>query len=111
MHVDLLSSLDTDAVLMALRGKPFELLVEQGTNFKGGDRKLQEAFAATQLDLQEQLTPQQIHWRLNPPNAPHFGGCWKLEIRTVKQVLQVTHGAQLGTEDVLTLSPWGTYHH
>ncbi|KAE8292497.1 hypothetical protein D5F01_LYC09867 [Larimichthys crocea] len=107
VHVDILSSIDTDAFLMALRrfiarrGKPFELLSDQGTNFKGGDRELQEAFAALQPDLQEQLAPQQIHWKFNPPSAPHFGGCWEREIRSIKQALQVTLGAQPVTEEVL----------
>lgn len=61
IHIDLLHSLDTDSFLMALRrfisrrGKPSELLSDQGTNFKGGDRELQEAFKALNPLLQAQL--------------------------------------------------------
>lgn len=42
VHIDLLTSLDTDAFLMAMRrfiarrGKPFELLSDQGSYFGGG---------------------------------------------------------------------------
>lgn len=45
--IDLLESLDTDAFLMALchyvshRGKLFEILADQGANFRGGVSKLQ----------------------------------------------------------------------
>lgn len=107
VHLDLLSSIDTDSFLMALRrfvarrGKPFELLSDQGTNFRGGERELKEAFASLQPELQTQLAPQQIRFCFNPPNAPHFGGCWEREVRSLKQALHVTLGAQTVTEEVL----------
>lgn len=46
VHLDLLCHMDTDSFLLALRrfvarrGKPFELLCDQGTNFRGGDKEL-----------------------------------------------------------------------
>lgn len=49
VHLDLLTSVYTDSFLMALRrfvacrGRPCELFSDQGTNFHGGERKLQEA--------------------------------------------------------------------
>lgn len=107
VHLDLLSSMDTDAFLMALRrfvarrGKPYELLSDQGTNFRGGERELKEAFASLQPELQTQLAPQQIKFAFNPPSAPHFGGCWEREIRSLKRALEVTLGAQTVTEEVL----------
>lgn len=106
VHIDLLSHLDTDSFLMALRrfiarrGKPFELLSDQGTNFRGSDRELREAFVALAPDLQTQLGPQQIWWRFNPP---HFGGCWEREIQSVKQALQVILGAQSVMEEVVEI--------
>ncbi|XP_067274307.1 uncharacterized protein [Pseudorasbora parva] len=107
VHIDLLSSMDSDSFLMALRrfiarrGKPSEILSDQGTNFKGGEKELREAFAALQPELQAQLASQQIEFTLNPPSAPHFGGCWEREIRSLKTALQVTLGAQTVTEEVL----------
>lgn len=80
VHLDVLTSIDTDAFLLALRrfiarrGTPAELYSDQGTNFKGGERELSEAFAATSTDLQLLLAPQKVQFRLNPPTAPHFGG-------------------------------------
>lgn len=51
VHLDLLSTMDTDSFLLALRcfvakaGKPFQIPCDRGTNFQGSDRQLQEAFA------------------------------------------------------------------
>ncbi|XP_038053740.1 uncharacterized protein LOC119726178 [Patiria miniata] len=66
IHLDLLDSLDTDAFLMAFRrfisrrGKPFEILCDCGTNFKGGDNELRDAFAAMDPILQQELAKHQV---------------------------------------------------
>ncbi|XP_073334837.1 uncharacterized protein [Pagrus major] len=107
VHLDLLANMDTDSFLMALRrfiarrGKPFELLSDQGTNFKGGSSELKDAFTSLSPALQEQLASQQIHFRFNPPYAPHFGGSWEREIRSIKSALHTTLGSQSVTEEVL----------
>ncbi|KAL1258161.1 hypothetical protein QQF64_011405 [Cirrhinus molitorella] len=107
VYLDILHSIDSDSFLMALRrfitrrGKPYELLCDQGTNFKGGDRELSESFEAMQDELQSHLASQQIKFVYNPPSAPHFGGCWEREIRSIKAALKVTIGAQTVTEEVL----------
>ncbi len=106
-HIDLLPSLDSDSFLMALwrfvarRGKPVEILSDQGTNFRGGDRELQEAFRALHPSLQAQLAKNQIKFTYNPPSAPHFGGAWEREIRSIKTALNATVKAQVVAEEVL----------
>ena len=107
VYLDLLNSIDTDSFLMALRrfvsrrGKPYELLSDQGTNFTSGQKELKEAFTALEPDLQSLLAKQQIRFQFNPPGAPHFGGTWEREIRSLKAALQVTLGSQSVTEEVL----------
>lgn len=107
VHVDLLNSLDTDSFLMSLRrfiarrGSPVELLSDQGTNFRGGERELCEAFQAMSPDLQRKLAPQKIAFHFNPPAAPHFGGVWEREIRSIKMALSTTIGDQTVPEEVL----------
>lgn len=107
VHLDTLSTIDTDAFLMALRrfiarrGTPAELFSDQGTNFKGGERELREAFREISPELQQLLAPQKISFRFNPPAAPHFGGVWEREIRSVKSALYSTLGAQPVFEEVL----------
>lgn len=107
VHLDLLESLDTDAFLMSLRrfvarrGKPFELLSDNGTNFVGGDRELREAFYTMGPTLQQQLAEQRITFRFNPPSAPHFGGTWEREVKSVKTALKVIFKEQSVPETVL----------
>lgn len=90
---------------VARKGKPFELLSDQGTNFRGGERELKQGFDALQPELQTNLAAQQVRFYFNPPNSPHFGGCWEREIRSLKQALQTTSGAQTVTEEVLQTLP------
>lgn len=107
VYIDLLHSLEADSFLMSLRrftarrGKPHELWSDQGTNFKGGEKELKEAFVALVPELQRQLASQQIQFNFNPPNSPHFGGCWEREIRSLKNALRVTLGAQSVNFEVL----------
>lgn len=107
VHLDLLPSLSTDSFLMALRrfvarrGTPAELWSDRGTNFRGGERELREAYAALVPDVQGHLARQRIHFRFNPPAAPHFGGVWEREVRSVKSALYTVLGAQSVPEEVL----------
>ncbi len=107
VHIEILTSLDADSFLMALRrfiarrGKPAELLSDQGTNFKGGERELHDAFKAMHSSLQTCLAEHQIKFVFNPPCAPHFGGTWEREIRSIKTALNATLNAQTVTEEML----------
>ncbi|XP_033114100.1 uncharacterized protein LOC117114530 [Anneissia japonica] len=107
IHLDLLESMDVDSFLMSLRrfvarrGKPYEILSDCGTNFKGGDKELKQAFHAMSTELQIQLADQRVCFKFNPPLAPHFGGTWEREIKSVKNALRVALGAQSVTEAVL----------
>lgn len=62
---------------------------------------MKESLGALHSELQSHLASQQIKFVFNPPGAPHFGGCWEREIRSIKAALQVTLGAQTVTEEVL----------
>ncbi|KAL0156947.1 hypothetical protein M9458_048193, partial [Cirrhinus mrigala] len=108
IHLDLLHSIDSDSFLMALRrfvarrGKPFELISDQGTNFRGGNRELQETFSALEPAIKEKLSEQSISFQFNPPHAPHFGGAWEREIRSIKSCLQVVLKDQIVSDEVLS---------
>ncbi|XP_073789994.1 uncharacterized protein [Danio rerio] len=107
VHLDLLHNMDTDSFLMSLRrfvarrGTPAELLSDQGTNFKGGEKELRDSFNSMSLDLQQLLAKQKIDFRFNPPAAPHFGGTWEREIKSVKSALHTVMGVQSVSEEVL----------
>ncbi|KAK3516432.1 hypothetical protein QTP70_012089, partial [Hemibagrus guttatus] len=51
---------------VARRGTPAELWSDRGTNFRGGERELREAYAALIPNLQRQLARQKIHFHFNP---------------------------------------------
>ncbi|XP_013860154.1 uncharacterized protein LOC106515080 [Austrofundulus limnaeus] len=51
--------------------------------------------------LQQQLAKQTFNFNFNPPYAPHFGGAWEREIRSVKSALQVVLKDQVVAEEVL----------
>ncbi|KAL1265353.1 hypothetical protein QQF64_003380 [Cirrhinus molitorella] len=53
-----------------------------------------------QPTLKDQLAKEQIRFCPNPPSAPHFGGSWESEVRSVKKALQTTLGTQIITEEV-----------
>ena len=99
--------MDADTFLMAFRrfvsrrGKPFELLSDCGTNFRAGESELQNAFQAMEPDIKQQLAHTQVNFQFNPPSAPHFGGSWECEIKSVKMALYVALGKQPTTETVL----------
>ncbi|XP_038136832.1 uncharacterized protein LOC119780760 [Cyprinodon tularosa] len=51
--------------------------------------------------LQEQLAEQRIRFQFNPPSAPHFGGTWEREVKSVKTALRVVLREQSVAEPVL----------
>ncbi|XP_048061180.1 uncharacterized protein LOC125277035 [Megalobrama amblycephala] len=51
--------------------------------------------------LQELLAGQKIRFRHNPPSAPHFGGTWEREVKSVKTALRVILREQSVPEPVL----------
>lgn len=106
-HNSLYSHRGTESFVMPLRrfiarrGLPYKLLSDCGTNFKGGERELKEAFSTLNPNLKEHLEKQQINLCFNPPNAPHFGGMWEREVKSIKSALRVVLGTQTVTEEVL----------
>ncbi|XP_022103013.1 uncharacterized protein LOC110985885 [Acanthaster planci] len=110
VYLDLLESLDSDAFLLAFsrfrsrRGTPHEILCDNGTNFKGGQTEMTNAFKAMTPSLQEKLAKHRVHFKFNPPTAPHFGGTWEREIRSVKSALYAILGNQTVSPSVLYTS-------
>ncbi|XP_071941054.1 uncharacterized protein [Antedon mediterranea] len=73
-RLEIVSGMDT--FLLALRrfivrrGTPKEILADCGTNFKGAERELNEAFNNMGVELRERLAKQPIEFKFNPPGAP-----------------------------------------
>ncbi|GBL82881.1 hypothetical protein AVEN_106398-1 [Araneus ventricosus] len=111
VHLELVSSLSTEAFSAALRlfidrpGHPSEILSDNGSNFRGSANYLKQLFKLVrQPQVQDFLTLGNIHWKFNPLYAPNFGGVWESSIKLVKRHLLKTCKGQLLTfEELSTL--------
>lgn len=85
MHLQILTSIDSDAFLVALRrfiahsGQPTELYSDQGTNFRGRETELRDACNSFYYN-------------------PHFGRVWEQESRSVKVALYSILGSEVITK-------------
>ena len=95
IHIEKLSSLDTDAFINGLvrfcarRGKPEKIRSDNATNFVGSQRELVEAIAKWNESnkFKNHLLLNGISWEFNPPSASHQGGVWERQIRSVRKTL------------------------
>ncbi|XP_058816853.1 uncharacterized protein LOC131680147 [Topomyia yanbarensis] len=84
IHIEVVSSLNTDSCIMALRnfvsrrGKPRVFYSDRGTNFIGARRVIKEAEdIINQEDLMKEFCDVETSWVFLPPSAPHMGGSWE----------------------------------
>ncbi|XP_050308278.1 uncharacterized protein LOC126744769 [Anthonomus grandis grandis] len=93
LHLELLSDLTSEALLAGLRrfiarrGKVLNLYSDCGTNFVGSDKYLRQIFSNC-------AKAEAIAWHFNPPAAPHMGGIWEANIKSVKSHLIRIVGTQ-----------------
>lgn len=88
---------------------PLEDSSDQGTNFRGGEKELHEAFADLSPNLQEYFA-KQIAFCFNPPAALYFI-VWEREIRSIKTALYTTvvcRGQDQGQNIHLSCCPVGS---
>ena len=94
---------------IARRGKPVSIWSDHGSNFVGAARELNELFAF----LKEQTSSdkilnfcssQGIEWSFIPEHAPHFGGLWESNVKSVKSHIKKILGeARLNFEEFSTV--------
>jgi hypothetical protein len=84
------------------RGHVKEIRSDNGTNFVGAERDIQDAIK--QLDktkLTSELATRGCNWVFHPPGASHMSGVRERLIRTVKRSLKAIVGKDLVNEEVL----------
>ncbi|GFW21449.1 putative RNA-directed DNA polymerase from transposon X-element [Trichonephila clavipes] len=104
VHLELTSSLSTDAFLLSLRrfiarrGRPRVIYSDNGTNFRGAHGELSGIDWEKVLKL---ATIQRIIWKFNPPTAAWWGGWWERLVRVLKELLRRTLGNAILTNEKL----------
>lgn len=99
VHIELTTDLSSDTFISAFkrfisrRGPVSHMYSDNGTNFVGAKSQINEL-----------LTDRRIEWHMIPPRAPHFGGIWESNIKSIKLHLYRVIGSQLLTyEELLTV--------
>ena len=93
IHIEVLSSLDSDAFINAIirfsskRAKPVMIRCDNGTNFIGGSRELPASIDDWNKRVCKILIQQNIKFVFNPPGASHMGGAWERLIRSIRRVM------------------------
>ncbi|XP_052889868.1 uncharacterized protein LOC128298163 [Anopheles moucheti] len=108
VHLEVAVSLNTASCILAIRrfiarrGTPLETTSDRGTNFVGASRELDEALQELDHDaLMEEFCGPRLKWTFNPPEAPHFGGCWERMVRSVKKILNQCVFPRRPTDEIL----------
>lgn len=108
VHLEVASSLDTDACLNAIRrfvarrGQVKEMYSDNGTNLRAADIELKHALQQwNSSQITRNLQQKGIQWHFNPPAGSHHGGSWERLIRSVRKILNVTTKEQVLDEEGL----------
>ncbi|KAL0803288.1 hypothetical protein ABMA28_017228 [Loxostege sticticalis] len=108
VHIELVASLSTDSLIMALRrmaarrGWPCHLYSDNGTNLRGAEKELKRCMANLDTDvLKQEGVNNQMDWHFIPPFSPHWGGAWERLIRSVKTSLKVVMTGRTPKEETL----------
>lgn len=115
LHMELVTDLSTEAFIAAVRrfiarrGKCRQIYSDNGRNFLGASRELNEMHKAIMSQAHNEivsasLAEDGIQWNYIPPLAPHWGGIWESAVRSVKLHLKrVIVSTELTFEQMHTL--------
>ncbi|XP_072939843.1 uncharacterized protein [Epargyreus clarus] len=110
VHLEVVSSLTTDSLIMALRrmaarrGWPHTVFSDNGTNLRGANTELKKAYqevVSNQQSLISEALNKGVQWKFIPPGSPHMGGAWERLIRSVKTALRVVLKQRAPKEETL----------
>jgi transposase InsO family protein len=113
VHIELVTSLTTEAFLAALRrfiahqGKQRTIYSDNGTNFQGAANQLREIYTmlhntSEMARVQDLLANEGCNWKFIPPHAPHHGGLWEAAVKSMKYHLRRTLGSNIATYEELS---------
>ncbi|XP_011699812.1 PREDICTED: uncharacterized protein LOC105457069 [Wasmannia auropunctata] len=115
VHLEVVSNMTTDAFLnafkrfIARRGRPSDVFSDNGTNFVGANRELEELRNLFNQEehkhkIIDETSNEQIKWHFIPPRAPHFGGLWEATVKAFKKhFYKIASDVALTFEEASTL--------
>lgn len=110
IHLELVTSLSTNDYLLALkrfisrRGKPAEIMSDNGKNFVGAEKEFVSFIENNSKDINDFASNNNIKFSFIPPYAPHFGGLWEAGVKSCKHHLRrVVGGTNLTYEEFSTV--------
>ncbi|XP_072162003.1 uncharacterized protein [Bemisia tabaci] len=115
IHIEHVTDLTAESFIAALdrftsrRGLCQEMYSDNGTNYVGAERQLNELYKILEegdewAKIKSQLAERQITWRHSPPSGPHFNGLSEAAIKAVKFHLhRVIGNEKLTMDQFLTL--------
>ncbi|XP_018378092.1 PREDICTED: uncharacterized protein LOC108770856 [Trachymyrmex cornetzi] len=115
VHIELATNLSSEAFLnifkrfVARRGCPSDIFSDNGLNFVGAERELNELRSLlcnelAQQQIQDRTATLGVRWHFIPPRSPHHGGLWEAAVKAAKRHLgRVTNNSSLRFEELETL--------
>ena len=115
VHLELAADLSSEAFIAVLtrfvarRGCPNAIWTDNGSNFVGAQRELQEIYTLlenqqTKGDIINFLNARRITWHFSPGRAPHHGGIWEAAVKSAKTLIRKILGPlTLTTEEFYTI--------
>ena len=87
----------------ARRGIPSFLWSDNGSNFVASEKELLLNITNwNQQALSEELVESRIHWKFNPPSAPHHGGVWERVVRSFKHAFYAILGNRRLIDEIMS---------
>ena len=69
--------------MVARRGKPLEVISDNGTNFTSANKEVRERLGAMDQDkIRDETANEGIRWKFNPPGGSHHGGLFEALIKS-----------------------------
>ncbi|XP_072392211.1 uncharacterized protein [Diabrotica undecimpunctata] len=113
IHLEVVTDLSTETFMatikrfIARRGKPCQMMSDNGTTFVGANNSLLELgkFLKTNGNkFPDMCAKSDINWKFIPAHSPHFGGLWEAGVKSVKTNLKrVMTDTKLDYERFVTL--------
>lgn len=101
VHLEPTEGMSSDDFLAAYqrfvsrRGNPERIYSDNGTNFVGANRELQQAFQTWEKEkIQHWVHTSGTQWKFITPSAPHEGGIWEAAVKSMKHHLKRVMGPQ-----------------